>query len=46
MNIDDRPPPPSRFPIGHIMPEQVELYQHVPFPGQTITVGVHLFPVD
>ena len=39
-------PPPSIVAISIMTAERVELYQHVPLPGQPIPVGVQPLPVD
>ena len=42
----DRPPPPYRVAIATMTAYKVELYRHVPPPGQPIHVGVHHFLVN
>ena len=42
----NRPPPTSRVTINHMIEDRVELYRHVPSPGQSIPVGITPFPVD
>ena len=41
-----RPPPPSRVAIATMMSERVDIYRHVPPPGQLIPVGLQPFLVD
>ena len=41
-----RQPPPYRVAIATMTEERVELYRHVPPPGQPIHVEVHPFMVE
>ena len=42
----DCPPPPARLAIVIMPAELVYMYQYITTPGQPITVGVKLFPLD
>ena len=42
----ERPPPPDSFSIANMAADQVDLYWHVPSPGQPIPVLVYIFLVE
>ena len=42
----EHPPPTCIVIINHMTEEQVRMYRHVPFLGQTIFVGGNPFPID
>ena len=45
-DTSDRPPPPFRVTLGHMMEERVDLYRHIPYLGNPIPVGVNPLPVE